>query len=79
MRLNRLIKLDDQLLQQVTGGTGNCLQQILEEINSWLAHHPQATRQEIYAQLKNLIDSRWDELTPEERESALQLLASFAC
>ena len=69
--------MNDEALAQVVGGSDGVLDRIMEEVNCWLEHHPDATQKEIYELLRCMADRCWSEMTPEEHQQMQQLLDAF--
>ena len=71
--------LTDDEMKQVTGGheESNVLEKILCELSEWLNFHPNATKSEVYDELKKRRDENADRLTETEMQYLTQLLKAF--
>ena len=71
--------LTDDEMKQVTGGheESNVLEKILCELSEWLDFHPNATKPDVYNELKKRRDEYADSLTETEMQYLTQLLKAF--
>lgn len=71
--------LTDDEMKQITGGheESNVLEKILCELSEWLNFHPNATKREVYDELKKRRDENADRLTETEMQYLTQLLKAF--
>lgn len=71
--------LTDDEVKQVTGGheESNVLEKILCELSEWLDFHPNATKREVYNELKKRRDEYADSLTETEMQYLTQLLKAL--
>ena len=77
--ITKFSALTDDEMKQITGGheESNLLEKILCELSEWLDFHPNATKSEVYDELKKRRDENADRLTETEMQYLTQLLKAF--
>ena len=77
--ITKFSALTDDEMKQITGGheESNVLEKILCELSEWLNFHPNATKREVYDELKKRRDENADRLTETEMQYLTQLLKAF--